>query len=308
MPIEVRNATYTYMPKTPFERTALSGISLTIREGSLTALAGHTGSGKSTLVQLLSGLLPPTEGAVLVDGIDLAAGGKAAKDARNRVGMVFQYPEHQLFEETVAADIAFGPKNQDLPPEEVERRIRKAMEFVDLDYEAYKDRSPFQLSGGQKRRVAIAGVLARMPRYLILDEPTAGLDPRLRESLLGRIRKLHREKTCTIVFVSHDMADIARLADRVVFLHDGRVLLDAPPEEAFFAADAIAEARLAPPETVTLLEAWMLSSSDSTVMLPPRISAMVCPRKVTAETREFFSTWGRSTPLRSCPREMAVRT
>ncbi len=253
MPIELKNVSYTYMPKTPFERTALSDVSLTIREGSLTALAGHTGSGKSTLVQLLSGLLHPSSGAVLVDGADLSAKGKEAKTARRKVGMVFQYPEHQLFEETVAADIAFGPRNQELPPEEIERRVRAAMEFVELDYETYKDRSPFQLSGGQKRRVAIAGVLALEPKYLILDEPAAGLDPRLRASILRRIRRLHREKKLTIVFVSHDMADIACLADRVVFLHDGRVLLDAPPREAFFAKQEITAAGLAPPESVSLL-------------------------------------------------------
>ncbi len=263
MPIELNNVTYTYMPKTPFERTALADVSLTIREGSLTALAGHTGSGKSTLVQLLSGLLHPSSGAVLVDGVDLAAKGRESTEARHKVGMVFQYPEHQLFEETVAADIAFGPKNQALSPEEIDRRVRAAMEFVELDYETFKDRSPFQLSGGQKRRAAIAGVLALEPKYLILDEPAAGLDPRLRASILRRIQRLHREKKITIVFVSHDMADIARLADRVVFLHNGQVLLDAPPREAFFAEEAITTAGLTPPESVTLLKKLRAAGLDA---------------------------------------------
>ena len=174
---EIQNISYTYMPMTPFERTALKDVSLTIEEGTFTALAGHTGSGKSTLVQHLNGLLHPTTGTVCVDGVDLSAGGKTAKEARCRVGMVFQYPEHQLFEETVAADIAFGPRNMELPEEEIDRRVREAMQFVDLDYDKFHALSPFQLSGGQMRRVAIAGVIALKPKYLVLDEPTAGLDP-----------------------------------------------------------------------------------------------------------------------------------
>ncbi len=253
MPIELKGVTYTYMRGTPFERTALRDVSLTIADGSLTAIAGHTGSGKSTLVQHLNGILHPTAGEVLLDGENLAGKGKEARLARRKVGMVFQYPEQQLFEETVAADIAFGPKNLELPDEEVERRVRSAMEFVQLDYETYKDVSPFQLSGGQMRRVAIAGVLALEPKYLVLDEPTAGLDPRAREELLRRVTELHRKKKLTIIFVSHNMDDIARMAERVVFMHDGRVLVDAPPAEAFFAEAEIREAGLSAPSTVTLL-------------------------------------------------------
>ena len=253
MPIELKNVTYTYMTGTPFERTALRDVSLKIADGSLTAIAGHTGSGKSTLVQHLNGLLHPTKGEVLVDGVSLAGKKKEAGLARRKVGMVFQYPEQQLFEETVAADIAFGPKILELSEDEINRRVRSAMEFVQLDYETYKDVSPFRLSGGQMRRVAIAGVLALEPKYLVLDEPTAGLDPQAREELLRRIAELHRKKKLTIIFVSHNMEDIARMAERVVFMHDGRVLVDAPPSEAFFANEEIEEAGLAVPPTVALL-------------------------------------------------------
>ena len=254
MSIEINQVTYTYMPGTAFERTALSKITLTIEEGVLTAIAGHTGSGKSTLVQHLNGILRPTQGSVLVDGQDLSAKDKTSITARRRVGMVFQYPEHQLFEETVEEDIAFGPKNLGLSSEEIARRVRRAMELVRLDYDTYRERSPFQLSGGQKRRAAIAGVLAMEPKYLVLDEPTAGLDPRGRDDLLQRIVRLHREKKMTVIFVSHNMDDIARLADRVIFMHEGRVLLDRPPREAFREKLALKTAGLEEPETVTLLE------------------------------------------------------
>ena len=253
MPIELKNVTYTYMTGTPFERTALRDVSLKIADGSLTAIAGHTGSGKSTLVQHLNGLLHPTKGEVLVDGVSLAGKQKEAVFSRRKVGMVFQYPEQQLFEETVAADIAFGPINLELSEDEINRRVRSAMGFVQLDYETYKDVSPFRLSGGQMRRVAIAGVLALEPKYLVLDEPTAGLDPQAREELLRRITELHRKKKLTIIFVSHNMEDIARMAERVIFMHDGRVLVDAPPSEAFFANEEIEEAGLAVPPTVALL-------------------------------------------------------
>lgn len=253
MPIELKGVSYTYMKGTPFEREALRDVSLTIVDGSLTAIAGHTGSGKSTLVQHLNGLLNPTKGKVLVDGVNLVGKDKETVLARRKVGMVFQYPEQQLFEETVAADIAFGPQNLELSEDEINRRVRSAMEFVQLDYETYKDVSPFRLSGGQMRRVAIAGVLALEPKYLVLDEPTAGLDPQAREELLRRIAELHRKKKLTIIFVSHNMEDIARMAERVVFMHDGRILVDAPPSEAFFANEKIEEAGLAVPPTVALL-------------------------------------------------------
>ena len=254
MSIEIQNVSYTYMPFTPFERQALKEVSLTIEEGSFLALAGHTGSGKSTLVQHLNGLLHPTQGSVLVDGIDLAAKGKAARDARCKVGMVFQYPEHQLFEETVAADIAFGPKNMGLSAEEVEARVREAMRFVDLDYEKYHAVSPFQLSGGQMRRVAIAGVIALKPKYLVLDEPTAGLDPQGKEKLLQKIVQLHRKENVTIVFVSHNMDDISRVARRVAFMHQGEIILEDVPERAFFAKEQMKAAGLSAPQMVRLME------------------------------------------------------
>lgn len=255
MSIELKHVTYTYMPKTPFERVALKDVSLTIEKGSFTAIAGHTGSGKSTLVQHLNGLLHPTQGTILVDGVDLAEKKSlAAKQARQHVGMVFQYPEHQLFEETVAADIAFGPKNMALSGEEIEQRVKWAMDFVSLDYETYKDRSPFQLSGGQMRRVAIAGVLALQPQYLVLDEPTAGLDPRGREDLLQKIKTLHEKEHLTIVFVSHNMDDIARIADQVIFMNHGVMTLQERPETAFFAKEKMKEAGLSAPQLVQLLE------------------------------------------------------
>ena len=255
MSIELKNVTYTYMPKTPFERMALKNVSLTIRDGSFTAIAGHTGSGKSTLVQHLNGLLHPTAGKVLVDGVDLAEKKSlAAKKARQSVGMVFQYPEHQLFEETVAEDIAFGPKNMELSQDEITERVRRAMDFVSLDYETYKDRSPFQLSGGQMRRVAIAGVIALQPRYLVLDEPTAGLNPRGREDLLQKILQLHRREKLTIVFVSHNMDDIARVADEVIFMKNGEMTLQDKPQQAFFAQEKLREAGLSAPQLIILLQ------------------------------------------------------
>ena len=265
MSIELRQVSYTDMPGTTFERRALSHVTLTIPEGTLTAIAGHTGSGKSTLVQHLNGILHPTQGTVRVDGQNLADKGQEAVAARQRVGMVFQYPEHQLFEETVMADVAFGPKNLGLSSEEIETRVRRAMELVRLDYDTYKNCSPFQLSGGQKRRVAIAGVLAMEPKYLILDEPAAGLDPRGRDDLLKRIVRLHREKKMTVIFVSHNMDDIARLADRVVIMHEGEVLLDATPRKAFQSEALIQKAGLDTPSTVTLLKKLQAGGLSVTV-------------------------------------------
>ena len=254
MSIEVKDITYTYMKNTPFERTALRHVSLTLEEGSFMAVAGHTGSGKSTLMQHLNGLLQPTSGEILVDGVSIAGKSPAARAARSKVGMVFQYPEHQLFEETVAADIAFGPKNMGLPAEKIGQRVREAMEFVGLDYEKYHTRSPFQLSGGQMRRAAIAGGIAMQPKYLVLDEPTAGLDPRGREDLLQQILKLHKKQQVTILLVSHNMDDIARVADQVVFMEQEEILVNAPPREAFFAKDEIQRAGLAVPQITALLE------------------------------------------------------
>ncbi|ORU00330.1 ATPase component of general energizing module of ECF transporter [Anaerovibrio sp. JC8] len=241
------------MPKTPFERLALDDITLTIPEGVITAIAGHTGSGKSTLIQHFNGLLKPAAGSVLVDGVDISRKSNEAKTARRKVGIVFQYPEYQLFEETVAKDIAFGPTNMGCSEEETLERVKKAMEFVDLDYDKYGKRSPFQLSGGQKRRAAIAGILALKPKYLVLDEPTAGLDPKGRESLMDKFRKLHKAQGTTIVLISHNMDNIASYADNVIILNRGKVTLEAPPAEAFSKTEVIRQAGLELPEVKSIM-------------------------------------------------------
>lgn len=258
MSIELKDVTYVYMPKTPYERVALDKVNLTIEEGSFTAIAGHTGSGKSTLVQHLNGLLVPSAGEVLVDGVNLLGKDKAAKikawHARQQVGMVFQYAETQLFEETVEKDIAFGPQNQGLEEAEVQERVREAMELVGLSYKDYKDVSPFALSGGQMRRVAIAGVLAMRPKYLVLDEPAAGLDPRGREELMSTIQKLHKKWKLTIVFVSHSMEDIARLADNLLVMQTGKLRAVGTPAEIFADAQLLQETGLEPPQIMQIMQ------------------------------------------------------
>lgn len=254
MSIEVKNITYTYMAKTPFERVALKNIDLTIEKGEFVAIIGHTGSGKSTLVQHLNALLKPTIGSVMVDGNDINAKNEAAKTARRKVGMVFQYPEHQLFEETVYEDIAFGPHNMGISEELIEDHVKKAMDFVNLDFAEYKDRSPFQLSGGQMRRVAIAGVVALAPQYLILDEPTAGLDPVGRKDLFKKIQQIHKKEKIAIVLVSHNMDDVAAMADRIIVMNHGEITIDAKPKQAFAQIEKITEAGLTVPHMTALLE------------------------------------------------------
>lgn len=259
MAIDVRDISYVYMPGTPYERLALSHVSLTCAEGSITAIAGHTGSGKSTLLQHLNGLLAPTSGQVLVDGIDLhphkpsQEQKKAVLQARHKVGMVFQYAENQLFEETIFEDIAFGPRNFGWPEEKVVESVREAMEAVHLDFETYQGRSPFALSGGQQRRVALAGVLALRPKYLVLDEPTAGLDPKGRRELLATIRSLHAQHGTTILFVSHNMDDIYLLADAVVVMSGGQVLCTGSPDEVFSQQERIGKAGLRPPQLLSFM-------------------------------------------------------
>lgn len=233
MPIILNNVSYVYGEHTPFRKEALKGINLTINEGDFVGIIGHTGSGKSTLVQHLNGLLHPTTGQVTIDGVDAALKTEEAKLMRHKVGMVFQYPEHQLFEETIAQDIAFGPKNLGLSADEVAARVREAMDFVGLDYETYANRSPFQLSGGQMRRVAIAGVVALNPSYLILDEPSAGLDPFGREEIFQKIIDLHAKKGITVVLVSHNMEDISRMANRLIVIDNGKIQLDGKPIDIF---------------------------------------------------------------------------
>lgn len=233
MPIIVEHLTHVYMPGSPFESLALDDVSFEIKDGEFIGLIGHTGSGKSTLVQHLNGLLKPTSGRIVVDDIEITSTSKVPKRLRQHVGLVFQYPEHQLFEETVYQDIAFGPRNLNLPEGEVERRVREAMALVGLDFEAIKDRSPFEISGGQRRRVAIAGVLAMEPSILILDEPTAGLDPKGRDEILSQIKNLHEQRGMTIILVSHSMEDIARLVDRIIVMNRGKIALVGKPEEVF---------------------------------------------------------------------------
>ncbi len=232
MPIVLEHVGHTYQPGSPFQATAIQDINLTIQDGELLALIGHTGSGKSTLAQHLNALLKPTTGRVLLDGQDIHTSDASRRAARFHVGLVFQYPEHQLFEETVVKDIGFGPKNMGLSQEEIDTRVRGAMEMVGLSYDELAHKSPFELSGGQMRRVALAGVLAMRPRILVLDEPTAGLDPRARDYLLKDVQRLHREGT-TVVMVSHSMDDVARLATRVVVLEQGTIAMTGAPHEVF---------------------------------------------------------------------------
>ena len=233
MPIVIEHLNYVYMSGGPYETHALDDVSLTIEDGEFVGLIGHTGSGKSTLVQHLNGLLLPTSGTITVDGLNIADKATDRRAIRRKVGLVFQYPENQLFEETVEKDIAFGPRNLGLDEAEIDRRVRDAMRKVALDYDALHERSVFELSGGQMRRVAIAGVLAMEPRTLVLDEPCAGLDPRGREEILGLIRDLHREAGTTIVMVSHSMDDVAALAERVIVMNRGEVAMDGAPRDVF---------------------------------------------------------------------------
>lgn len=255
MAIRVENITYTYGRGTPYEKTALSGVDLTIEQGEFVGIIGHTGSGKSTLIQHLNGLIHPTEGRVLVDGVDLAGKGKEVMAKRHSVGMVFQYPEQQLFEETVSQDIAFGPKNLGCSEETVKERVKEAMDFVGLDYDTYAGRSPFRLSGGQMRRVAIAGVIAMKPDFLILDEPSAGLDPVGRREIFSQIRKWYEEGAFSVILVSHNMDDIARLATRLLVMSHGRCILDGRPMDLFLHhRKTLEEAGVdVPPLTKTLL-------------------------------------------------------
>ena len=252
MSIVIEHLNYVYMAGGPYETKALYDVNLTISDGEFIGLIGHTGSGKSTLVQHLNGLIMPTSGRVLVDGMDLADKATDRRAIRQRVGLVFQYPENQLFEETVEKDIAFGPKNLGLGEEEIARRVKDAMRRVALDYDALHERSVFELSGGQMRRVAIAGVLAMEPQVLVLDEPCAGLDPRGREEILGLIRDLHRESGATIVMVSHSMDDVASLAERVIVMNHGEVVMDGAPRDVFSCGEELRGMGLDVPQAVQL--------------------------------------------------------
>ena len=252
MSIEVRHLTHCYSEGSALSTVALDDICMTVEDGEFLGIIGHTGSGKSTLVQHLNGLLKPTSGQVLVDGEDLNGEQVNRRALRQRIGLVFQYPEYQLFEETVAKDIAFGPKNQGLSKEEIDERVRYAMECVHLDYDRYSERSPFELSGGQMRRVAIAGVLAMKPSVLILDEPTAGLDPRGRDRILTMLEELHARENVTIIMVSHSMDDMARLATRLVVMAEGKILATGTPREIFAREEMMISAGLGVPEAARL--------------------------------------------------------
>ena len=245
--LEAKNLTYIYSAGTPFEHKALDDISFSVERGEFIGIIGHTGSGKSTLMQQLNGLLKPTSGTVLLDGQDIWSDKKLTRQARFRVGLVFQYPEYQLFEETVYKDIAFGPKNMGLSPEEIDRRVREAAGFVGLT-EQQLEVSPFDLSGGQKRRVAIAGVIAMGPEVLILDEPTAGLDPVGRSEILGNIQSYRKAKNATIMMVSHSMEDVARLTDRLLVMNGSKLAMDAPPAQVFTHAEELTQMGLNIPQ------------------------------------------------------------
>ena len=253
MSIKIENLTYVYMPKTPFEKKALDNVSLEIEDGEFLAVIGHTGSGKSTLIQHLNGLLKPASGKIYVDGTDITDKDTKLVDIRKKVGLVFQYPEYQLFEETIAKDIAYGPSNLGLNEDEILRRVKKSMEMVGLNYEEYKDISPFELSGGQKRRVAIAGVIAMKPKVLILDEPTAGLDPAGRDDILEQIKLLHEKYNMTIILVSHSMEDVGKLAEKIIVMNDGHVELQGKPKDVFKEIDTLEKIGLAVPQVTYLM-------------------------------------------------------
>lgn len=255
MSIKIENLTHIYMPKTPFEKKALDNINLVIEDGDFLALIGHTGSGKSTLIQHLNGLLEPSSGKILVDNVDITNKETKLTDIRKKIGLVFQYPEYQLFEETIEKDIAFGPNNLGLAQEEVLSRVKKSMEMVGLDYEIYKDISPFDLSGGQKRRVAIAGVIAMKPKVLILDEPTAGLDPKGRDDILEQIKILHEKYKMTIILVSHNMEDVGKLAEKIVVMNKGKIALMGKPSEIFKEVEILESIGLAVPQVTYLMKA-----------------------------------------------------
>ena len=252
--ISVENLTHTYSVGTPFEKTAIHDVNVTINQGESICLLGHTGSGKSTFVQHLNALLQPTSGLVKIDGEDINRDKYTRRDIKRRVGLVFQYPEYQLFEETVAADIAFGPKNMKLPKDEIEERVREAAGFAGVD-ESLLDRSPLELSGGQKRRIAIAGVIAMRPEILILDEPTAGLDPAGSRTIMENIRAYREKSGATIMIVSHNMDDAARYAERLIVFSYGTVRMDGTPEEVFARTAELTEIGLDVPMAAQLAEA-----------------------------------------------------
>ncbi len=253
MQIEIKNLSYVYNESNPFSKVALDNISLTIKEKEFIGIIGHTGSGKSTLVQHLNALITPTSGNIYVDGIDTAEKSEKKINIRKKVGLVFQYPEYQLFEETVYKDIAFGPSNIGCTEEEIEERVKWSCSVVGLDYENIKEKSPFELSGGQKRRVAIAGVLAMKPEVLVLDEPTAGLDPRGRDEILNEIKSLYENENISIILVSHSMEDVARLVKRIIVMDKGKIFMDGSPKEVFAEPEKLISVGLDVPQITEIM-------------------------------------------------------
>lgn len=254
MDINFKNVSFIYGEKTPFEKLALDNIDLTIKKGEFVGIIGHTGSGKSTLIQHFNGILKPTSGDVFIGDMNTKDKALANSGLRYKIGLVFQYPEYQLFEETIEKDIAFGPRNMGLSEEEVTERVKEAMELVGLDYETKKDKSPFEISGGQKRRVAIAGILAMKPDILILDEPTAGLDPKGRDELFFQIKNLYEKNNITIVLISHSMEDVAKLVNRIIIMKDGHIHLDKKTKEAFSDVDDLKKVGLNVPQITELMD------------------------------------------------------
>ena len=254
MDINFKNVSFVYGEKTPFEKLALENIDLTIKKGEFVGIIGHTGSGKSTLIQHFNGILKPTSGDVFIGDMNTKDKELAKSGLRYKIGLVFQYPEYQLFEETIEKDIAFGPKNMGLSEEEVTERVKEAMELVGLDYETKKDKSPFEISGGQKTRVAIAGILAMKPDILILDEPTAGLDPKGRDELFFQIKRLYEKNNITIVLISHSMEDVAKLVNRIIIMKNGRIHLDKNTKEAFSDVDGLKKVGLNVPQITELMD------------------------------------------------------
>lgn len=262
MSILIENLKHVYNKGNPNETVALGGVNVNIEQGELVGIIGHTGSGKSTFIQHINGLLKATEGNILIDGMDITKKQVKLTDIRKKVGLVFQYPEYQLFEETIEKEVAFGPSNLDISEEEVLRRVKSALETVGLDYEAVKDKSPFELSGGQRRRVAIAGVIAMEPNILILDEPTAGLDPRGRDELFNQIIGINKKQNTTVIIVSHSMEDVAKLVDRVIVMANGNIVLDGNEAYVFKNAELLEKIGLDVPEMTKLTKALRLKNID----------------------------------------------
>lgn len=251
--IEVKNLTYVYSEGLPQESVALDDVSFTINDGEFAGIIGHTGSGKSTLLQHLNGLLKPKSGTIIIDGTDITDGKTKMINIRKRVGLVFQYPEYQLFEETVAKDVAFGPSNLGLSRDEIDKRVHRSIELVGLNYDEVKNISPFELSGGQKRRVAIAGVLAMEPDVLVLDEPTAGLNPKAHADIMDMVEGIHKSENNIVIFVSHNMNDIARMSDRILVMSNGRLAMNGTPEEVFAREDELKDMGLALPDSMEIV-------------------------------------------------------